>query len=113
MQTRSGKMFGKLPLVVRVLRSVVIRQKRELMTARQLPGNIVGTDITAAVHRQQLVRFDPKNSQNLSTHLTQATRRPVTNLTKATAAAELRTTNVRAASATRASGPSEQLGHGD
>src|SRR5215467_9226970 len=89
------------------------------MLAGQFPGDVIGTNVAATVHRQQLVSFDPNNSQvSLPTtrawcltsgrrhHRVQTAFRPEMKWRNATNAAVLSTTKVKAASAARVRVPS-------
>src|SRR5215470_10519583 len=97
---RSWKFALQRALVFRISLIIVIRQKGKLMFTRQLPRKVVRANVPPALHRQQLVGLYPEYS-----HRSHTTLRPVIKLAKATAAAMFSTTNVYAASATRASGP--------
>src|SRR5439155_5758989 len=96
-----GKQILEVPFVVGIRRSVVIGQKRDLVSQCQLPDDIVGTDVAAALDWQNFVSLDPEDFHRIHTVL-----RPVTKFAKAIAAAVFKTTKVKAASDNRASGRS-------
>ena len=92
------------------------------MPRGQISQDVVRADIAAVLHGEELIGFDPEYSHKrsavicrrdagatlYSANIIQRTHTaflPVTKLTKATRAAELRTTKVRAGSAMRESGP--------
>ena len=92
------------------------------MPRRQISQDVVRADIAAVLHGEEFVGLDPKNSHKrsantcrrdvgdrlYSANIIQRTHTaflPATKLMKATTAAELRTTKVRAGSAMRESGP--------
>ena len=119
---RAGQLLLQIALVVRVGRSSIVGIKRKLMPRGQVSQDVVRADIAAVLHREELIGFYPENSHTGSSYVellmsssyvdllsvdqrTQIAFLPVTKLIKATMAAELRTTKVRAGSAMRESGP--------
>src|SRR5437660_11453242 len=63
---RSRKILLQLLLILLVRLAVVVRQESEFMPASQLARSIEGTNVAAAMDRQQLIGLDPEDSQILS-----------------------------------------------
>src|SRR5579862_4160381 len=62
---RPRKMLPQRLLISRIRLAVVVGKKRELMPRRELPSNVVRTNIAAAMYGQNLVRFCPEYLQEL------------------------------------------------
>src|SRR5262249_228956 len=101
---RIGEVLLQVVFVLRVGFAAVVREERQLVLSGEFPDEAKGTDISATVHRQKFIGFDPEDFQWTSP-VFHTGLRPVTKLVKATRAAAFSTTKVHAAPAILPSGP--------